>query len=220
MFFNELKMKKIILLFALFLVCICNSQEEDKRFNIPKHSWVLGGEFSYSNQKETEGAFSRETKSARYLTSPSVGYAIADNLVIGVAISYLYAKRPLSEGISGFNIEDRFVGIEPYLIKYFNITNKLLFDIECFLGYSIGKIEGVDFAYKADSTLFSIGLRPGITYSVYEKLALKLSLGNIGYSKFKIEGTSDAFDIDETQDNFGLNFNTSNLSVGIIYLFK
>lgn len=215
-------MKKQIVLLALCVASVCSSQEKEERFTITKGNWLLGGSINYSSQKNKDISGNTETTGTRLIVSPKVGYAINDNLVIGTGIDYLHANGQIAPEIqfNNPNSKSKFIGVSPYITKYFSITKALLFDVEGQLSYSVGKTENTDIPLSLDSTFLAINIIPGITYSINENLAFKLNLGGLSYSRFKAEIESDASCIKETQDSFGFNFQTSNLSVGIIYVLR
>lgn len=212
--------KKQIMLLTLFFIGLCSAQEKEEWFNIPKGNWVLGGVINYSTQNNEDISRDTETTSSRLIVSPKVGYAIHDNLVIGTSLDYLYVKGQIAPEIQlrNTNSKSSFIGFSPYVTKYFNVTKALLFDVEGQISYSVGETENTDIALVSDSSLISINIIPGITYSVHKNLAFKLNLGGLSYSRFKTEIESDLFDVKEVQDSFGFNFQTSNLSIGIIYV--
>lgn len=215
-------MKKQIILLALSVASICSSQEKEERFTIAKGNWLLGGSINYSSQKNKEVSANMETKDTRLIVSSKVGYTIKDNLVIGTSIDYLSTNGQIAPETQfrTSNSKSETVGVSPYITKYFSITKALLFDVEGQLSYSVGKTENTDIPLTLDSTFLAINIIPGITYSINNNLAFKLNLGGLSYSRFKAEIESDVSDTEETQDNFGFNFQTSNLSIGIIYILR
>ncbi len=216
-------MKIKLIACMLFVSILSYGQEEDNAFKIAKNTWTLGGLFNYNSNTDNEPFRNSEVKNKRFIISPNVGYAIRDNLVVGASIDYLYAKteRGFVPDFILPNNESNFIGFTTYITKYYNITKNLLFNLQGGLSYSIGKTEGIESDFKFDSTLLRFSIVPEITYGINKKLAFKLNLGGLGYSKFKIdsnEGTQ--FDFKQEQESFNFNLQTSNLSIGVICLLN
>lgn len=215
-------MKYKIMACMILANALLYAQNQDNAFSIPKNTWVLEGQFSYSNETNKEIPDNSEFKATRFLIAPSIGYAINNNVVIGSSIEYLYSyseRIPVRQFLDDSKRESSIFGLSPYITTYYNITNKLLLDLEGRIGYSVGKLKMEDLNFTFKSSLFSISILPGITYGIHKKLALKLNLGVLSYSRFNFEpsGMPGFKSKDET---FAFGFQTSNLRIGFIYLLN
>ena len=209
------KMKKHITLLVLCAINLCYSQAPSA-FSISKNSWLLGGQVNYSTNKD------EDVTNTQLLIAPRAGYAVANNLVIGLGLSYLKTKEETDSDLQFevFDTESNFLGITPYITKYYPITKALFFDVEARLSYFTGQTE--DTSFESDTSIFSVSILPGITYSVHRKLAFTLNLGGLAYSKSTFNTKSSFFGPEEEtqseENNFGVDFQTANLSIGFIYL--
>jgi len=82
-------MNKILLVFTLFSLFSFNSQAQDNYFPIREKTLSIGGGASIRlNQTDYAAALSREVFALNL--RPNVGYAIGENLMLGVGLGYSY----------------------------------------------------------------------------------------------------------------------------------
>ena len=132
--------------------------------------------------------------SSHYLVlAPSFGYALKNDIVIGLGLQYYNQKN---EGSTiGLNNNDTFkttsnsIGLAPYIRGYKGIGKQLALYLQGEVGYNHfwdtnvqdGQSENND---STGNNLF-VGMRPGITYFLGQKLAIEATYGSLGYSYFE-----------------------------------
>lgn len=215
-------MKLHLYIYALLLSSLIYSQEEEK-FTITKGTKELGLTFNYSYQKNSEENTSVNPVAHNFVVAPSLGYALKNNLVLGAQIQFLAIRQTTD----GDDFERQFApdlqtygfSFFPYLKKYVNINKVLLFNLQGGIGYESIKQED----YNANETIninqFSVGVTPGLTFSLSNTLALVADFGFIGYSNAKTKDSRDFVD-DIKSNNFEISLNASNVLVGLVYFIK
>lgn len=169
-------MKKLLFI-AIFLISnILIGQGENEKFTIEKGLWNIEGNFSlnFRNSKN----YDYDLKYFNLGFFPKLGYSINDNLIIGIGLGYQYSKTE-DENTQNFNNESTInrYSIYPYIKKYIPLGKKLAFHVQGEAKYSNfkNKDESTDDEYKNYS--FFIGLRPGISYYLSEKILLQTNFG-------------------------------------------
>lgn len=192
-----------------------------EKFSIYKNQWMFGGSFNFNtNNSEEEGTIS-ESKGTSWNINPNVGYLINDNLILGLKAGYQFGSYSSINDSSDL-IENNFDGysIAPYLRKFFSISKKLAFYADGEIKFSnrwddnrYTSASNIDNNESTRSVLF-VGITPGITYSLSEKVYIYSHLRSLGYNKTTWERT------DETSkaDSFSFNLFTSNLSLGVLFV--
>lgn len=169
-------MKKILFVALMAVMSVCASAQV-----------YLGGSIGYTHQKNDDGA-----KSDVFNIKPEIGYNFNETWALGGTIGYEWQK----------NVGDSFI-IEPYArYTYFRTENNL---VSLFVdgGFGIGVFN----PKEGDSTtIWSIGLKPGISLNFTERFSLVAHMGFLGYQDY------------DTRKVYGLNFD-NNLSFGFYYNF-
>lgn len=214
-------MKKLLIITFLFTFGIIIGQETEKNLNIQKGTWNLGGTFSLNNSSSEFNANTSKNENDQFYVGfyPQVGYAINDNLIIGLGLGYEYidAKTYYTE-IGGYDSNQNTLVVFPYIKKYFNITEKFSFNLRGEFRVSKSWTDSKNSinisSNETNNSLFA-GIRPGITYFMTKKFALETSIGALGYSTGKHENDNG----EGKFNSFDLNFNSNNLLFGLSYYF-
>lgn len=213
---------KTHLIIALLLVSsIVIAQNTEEKFNIPKNQWVLGGNVNFNHESSETEVSNSESKGSSWSINPVVGYFIKENLVVGLRTGFNFGNY---EGVydSGDNYERDFKGynVSPYLRKYFSLSKKLAFNLEGGVMYSkrwddnSTENNSLNELNKSNSSSLFIGITPGITYSLSNKVYLYSNLGNLGYYKNKWESDYET----STSDLFSFGLFTQNLNLGLLFI--
>ncbi|WP_372754628.1 outer membrane beta-barrel protein [Mariniflexile sp.] len=213
---------KTPLIIALLLVSTFTfAQNSEEKFEIPKNQWIVGGliNFSSQNYESQNEDYDSDSNQTSFFIKPDIGYAIDSNLVIGLmpGFNILNSKR------EGSNEEYKSNGfsIAPYIRKYFAISNNFALNVQGEFMYSYQKSENkyansvTNITSESDRNSIFIGVRPGLTYSLTNKIYLNANLGSIGYYSDKSENDEG---ITSKLNNFNFNFSTSDLSFGVLVL--
>ena len=214
--------KKVITMSLLFFYSFSYGQEEIEKFEIKKGSWILGGNVNYSYDKNTSGTSSsteiKETKGTSFEIVPEIGYAVSKNLIIGLEMSYGGSKPDVPEFE---NPETTFFGISPFVTKYYPVNQKLAISLQTKMIFLKGEI---DQKYSSrDYSSFSIGIQPGLIYSLGKRISFKTTLGFLGYVSTKSKDTYEYLfsspEIRETENSkFNFNFGLSSLTFGVVFI--
>jgi len=174
---------------------------------------------STSMPKTTTGSVT--TEGARYTyfrVAPAVGYFLNDKLAVGAGVSYSLQKQKQNDVA---NLTSMF-GITPF-VRYYAVS---LGDVNIFAQGNVGIEFGANKTKNDGNTTdgpkylnFGISVTPAISYSLGEKLAIEAFLGSVYYS-FNREKDEIAGETHTLKTNgFGLNFDMSSISLGVIYKF-
>tara|TARA_R110001592_G_scaffold3585_1_gene20659 strand:- start:1133 stop:1783 length:651 start_codon:yes stop_codon:yes gene_type:complete len=216
-------MKKLLIITFLFTFGIILGQETEKNLNIQKGTWNLGGTFSLNNSNSSSEFISNSSKNENdqfYVGFyPRVGYAINNNLIIGLGLGYEYRDfKTYYSGIENYDSNQNTLVVFPYIKKYFNITEKFSFHLQGEFSVSKTWIDNkssiTNNSNETRNSLF-VGIRPGITYFLTKKFALETSIGALGYSTGKNENDNNKGKF----NSFDLNLNFNNLLFGLSYYF-
>ncbi len=202
----------------------------------------LGGSIGYSSSSSKESSsagntsFTDEGKRSQFNLAPAVGYFVADNLAIGLSLSYqAYSNagstyRTSSPGTNRAELDPATViRVGPYVQYY-----KMLSDQFGVLGtlsggyqstkdsrYSNGGNNAVVQELKA-SGLYA-GLTPGVIFFPIPKFGISAAVGGLSYNRLNYDfptnnGTTPS-GYEETSNDFGLTFGLDQLQFGGTYYF-
>lgn len=196
------------------------AQDDLDNFTIQKGQWNLEGSFSInSNQRDVEqnGLENSTTDSFSFSISPELGYAVADNLLVGLGVSYAYSESDFNQTSENRTTDSNSFGFNSYVEKFFPIHADFALSLKGEVSYSFGKQtnERSSGTTESDFDSFFVGLRPGINYFVSERVFLQANFGVLGYESFKNE---DDQAVNENRA-FSLNLSSSSLLFGVNVLF-
>jgi hypothetical protein len=201
----SLHMKKALLVLSVMVISIAWLNAQTTQGTIS-----LGGSVGISTEKdETDG---EDTKSSEFNFSPSVGYFVIDNLMVGLNLSIVNGKED-----DGFGGDDKYSALffGPFA-RYYKFTSNEQFAFFAETGLLFGtykdKPDGQD---ETKASAFNFYISPGFAYFFNEHWVVDLSFQAISFSSF--DPDKDADDDKSTEFNFG--FQTFNPSIGIRYNF-
>jgi len=185
------------------------------------NSFFAGGSLSISGGKDKskDGGSSTVNSSYTYFNlSPKVGYFLSDKLAIGVQTGGAIRATKFPNGMN--HTKSTYTGFDfsPY-VRYYIMNQKFGLFGEASMGFGISTLK--DF-YEYSPTVkttgqgFSMGVSPGIYYSISDHLMLESMLGWIGFDS----STQKNDDGSKTVNNsFGLDLNSSAFSFGLNWVF-
>lgn len=208
-------------LFTCSLLIISSAMQGQIR----KGSVLLGGSIQYSNSTGEEIPSMGKDKIRSISIGPAIGYALKDNLVLGLSLGYSSGKSNLDT--RNFKASG-FVGAV-FLRQYWNITSKFYAFANAQAGYnnSTGKLVRTDNAlYEAKNKSWSVNasLTPGVAYSVNRKIMLEstfLPLLNVQYGKSENYQKDQNYSSNNSTKQFRANSSLTNgqtFSLGIRFL--
>lgn len=209
-------MKTNLIIALLFVSSTVISQNSEEKFKISKNQWILGGTigFNYQNS-ENPSSVNQKLKSNSFNVRPEIGYAIGDNLVIGITSGYGYGNSKGED--PNFENKRNTYALASYIRKYFSVNKKLAFNLQGEISYSQSKqtIQQTNDLTNYSGKGFFIGIRPGITYGLSDKILLQTNFGSLGYSNSKSTNNSQET---SKSNSFGLNLSTSDVYFGVLFV--
>lgn len=156
--------------------------------------WV-GGSLGFWSNSDAEG----EQTKTQFSIAPEVGYDLSEDWSIAIALNYELYKFDEIDDVTGF-------GVNPYARYNFVKAGALKLFLDG--GFEVASVDGGSDTY----TLWNVGIKPGISYSLNDKFSLVAHFGFLGYQDCDDE-ISSLF-----QKGFGLKFD-NNISFGVYYAF-
>lgn len=226
-------MKNIILILTLFTCTVSFSQKKKGDFLIKKKTTEITGDISlligddnYNSETFYSGS-ERQTFSLSF--SPNFGYAIKDNLIVGIGARYghsyskqIFYDEEFSENKSNSNLYSVF----PYIKKYFPLGKKVALSLRGEIGYS--HLDQEYYGYSPDALVvitsnkhddYFIGLRPGVNLFITPKIMLKANLGYIGYTTSeRIYNIGNENEREHNNKEFNFLLNSTQFSAGLTFL--
>jgi len=195
-----------------------------EQFVIPKGTKSLGVMFNYSFLKEKGANTEVDFINHNFLFSPSFGYAIKNNLILGTQLRYILRREVadsdnLQQRATRRDIINRGGGIDVFIKKHITLNKALLFNVKANIGYQTTKEEDFNSSQDFRTHTFNVGITPGLTLSLSKRLALTADFGFIGYTNTKEVFYNDFTDT-EKEERFDVDFSSFNLLVGLVYFIK
>ncbi|WP_298424018.1 outer membrane beta-barrel protein [uncultured Kordia sp.] len=217
-------MKKITIILCMLVIGFVNAQDIDKdsssdKLTFAKGTSLLNGGLFFNNTKvETDlPSQTQEDKRFGFGVNSSYGYAISDDLFLGLGIGYTHNKREVDvTGDPTQEFTNNSFRVFPYVRYYKGLGKRFAFFVQGEAQYSKTKtkVNGQD---TNDTNSFFVGVRPGLTFMVSKCLALETTIGALGYTTATTENTQS--NIESDNNSFNLSFNTANLIFGLSYYF-
>lgn len=166
--------------------------------------WYIGGSFGLNFNKVNKDVDSQTTLTI----APEIGYNINDNWAVGAQVGFNMANQ--LHNATEANLTGTGFTIAPYARYTFAKTGIASFFADGYVAFASSNYEG-RVKYDESGSIFSIGVRPGISLKASDKVSLVAILGNIGYTK--------ASDDLGGGSNFGINADNNDISLGVYYNF-
>jgi outer membrane protein len=167
---------------------------------------MTGGSVEYISQKN-ESPYGDDKQKSLNL-NPQFGYFVADNLVVGLEVSYYRIKRtPLDQNTdTEYDTKYTITTLSPFVRYYiFTPNEKFAFYAQARAGYGFSKYKHELFDTESEGNAFSAQVSPGFAYFLTEKWALDLQLAGITYTSADPNTGSDAKDDKSSSFSFGVS---------------
>ncbi len=208
---------------------------------IPKKKWVGGVTFSYVNYESSEASMLFSllkdfTSNARTLkVRPYIGYAIRDNVVIGMEFGYNHTVANLDNislkidddldfSLSGIRFSEDLYTIAAFHRSYVGLD----------AGKRFGLFNETSLMYKSGTSSFSrtegeqpkrtdtdirelhLGINPGVSVFIMQNVSAEMSFGVVGF-KYRTEKQRNDRGEEGSRRSSGANFkiNLFNINLGI-----
>ena len=208
-------MKKLLLI-TLLIANTIYAQEKKEKANILKNTWLFGGKISLSSRNVETSNNTPQTIYEVYGISlnPEIGFAIKNNLVLGLGLGYNYYKNENTND-SNYSTSRNVLSIAPYVKKFIPINSHLLFSLKGEVRFSTDENKNSDSTNLFRTKTLFVGLRPGITYFLSKRISLDANIGSIGYSH--LNRKFDTNYLSGKSNTFALNLNSSDFLFGFTY---
>jgi hypothetical protein len=192
---------------------------------ITQGKYLLGGSFSYSNNKDVQNNGSPAQQS--FGSNIQIGKVFKENTVAGLILSYSFANN----GLATYKYDAYSAGI--FYRKYKLLTKGLYFFGEVDAVYDYSRNTQGKFQIGSDASRYTtngaiISFVPGLSYGVCKKLQMELSMPNLlnlSYGRVKNETTSTNTQeiVTSKANNFYANANLNanllnNVAIGFKFL--
>jgi len=187
----------------------------------------VGGSLNFNSSKtttETTAAgvtTSADNKTTSFGIAPEVGFKLADNMAVGVAVGFNMSNNEPSatRTIKGTNFS-----VAPYFrytaLSWGNLSLFADAKVTVSTGKTTNEVTTGGVKVSADDKVnsFSVAVVPGISYQLNDQINFVATLGNgLGYFQTKSEPAGGV--TTTTDKNFGLDLSTLGLSFGMYYNF-
>ncbi|MBS1734627.1 MAG: outer membrane beta-barrel protein [Bacteroidetes bacterium] len=213
-------------LFTLIVLVSVFSFGADAQNAFPKGSVLPGGNAGVTiSNSESAGGRSR---SAGFNIMPSIGFAVKENLFLGINAGYGYSKGRFTNNVSGYvdTLKRNSFSYGVFGRYYKPLKHNFSIFLEADLGGNntkdVSTASGSATKYTSTSWGVNAGLTPGISYGLTKKLQLEAGFNNIvglGYSKYK-RTSNGTTPIDETQSQFNAYTNLNNYNSQLYLGFR
>lgn len=188
---------------------------------IPAGTVSLGGSIGYNRQTDTQdlpGTAQAKVSRSTFQVAPSVGYFLADNLSIGLNLSYA-AQRTTFDPTLRPNLDAATsLRVGPY-VQYYKMLSEQFGVMGTLSG---GYARSVAPRYITPSTTAEekssgvyADLAPGIIFFPVPKFGISATIGSLSYNRTRPDDSATEF----ASTSFGAEFSLSQLNFGGTYFF-
>ena len=189
---------------------------------IPAGTISLGGSIGYNRQTESQNSpiIQRQVKvsNSSFQIAPAVGYFLADNLAIGLDLSYMTQRTTFNPAPQGNLNAATTLRVGPYM-QYYKILSEQFGVLGTLSG---GYARTVAPRYVGPGTVIEektsgvyARLTPGIIFFPVPKFGISATIGFLGYDLTRPDNSASDF----KTTSFGANFGLNQLNFGGTYFF-
>lgn len=184
------------------------------------NSFFAGGSFRFytNSYKANDGGTSADYNRTGFIISPEAGYFLSDKFAVGAEIGGGIQTQKYPDSMFNVKQTQSQFSIAPFA-RYYFINQKFGLFGEGSMGITFGKTKNYSSGSPTNETQitnYSMGIYPGIYYSVSDHLMLESTIGWFGFSSVKYKYSNNS---SETYNDFGLNLSTSDISLGFTWIF-
>jgi hypothetical protein len=203
----------LLLFFALSLTLLFAQTSEPVEV-ISKGTKFIGGSFALGTSSRQDN--SNDWSSSSFSLGPTYGKYFKDNLALGVSFSYSFERS--KNAVPGSLSNSHGLGLTIFLLKNYRISNNLFFELEprVSMGFYWQNIESVSATNTYKNTGIGLGVSPGLLLFLNDRIGLRTSLGNLGYSFNRT--ILDGSDYTSTYHGFGFSGGLSNINFSLRYI--
>ena len=225
-------MKKSLLLLALLSGAAATAQAQTA---IPAGTVSLGGGIGFfsrtdkSEFKVGNNTFTDESRNSLFQFEPAAGYFFADNLALGLNLSYAAMSEKITRTGPGRTSPDALdastiLRVGPYVQYYKMLSDQFGVLGTLGAGYQSGFAPsysggGSGAVVETKTTGGYVSLTPGVIFFPVPKFGISASIGGLGYDRLNIKRSDDADGRSRSTSNLGASFGLSELRFGGTYFF-
>jgi hypothetical protein len=182
-------MKKILLSsLAVFIVFLSHAQQsqQDQLSQIKKGTVFIGGSVGFNRTTPSGDPNNYYQKATNINFSPSIGWAIKDNLVFGVSLVYGYQKVTNVPADSVY-AKTQTYGAGVFLRKYKYLGSGFSLFAQGNLSFNYAKTDnhnGSQNYQVSSSSTVGLGFNPGVAYRINRHWQLETIFPNLGYINY------------------------------------
>lgn len=204
-------MKKLLLLTAVAVMGLTNvnAQDENTTGGFAKGDVYATGSVGYTNSKVGE------VKASSFTFSPAAGYFINENIALEATLIVGFGESTIDVDGDSFSVDINTFGGGLGATYFFTPANQFSFTTGVGVTYVNTKTEfAIEDSAELSTDTFAFVIAPGVNYFVSDCIALRASIGALGYSstKLDVEGA-------EAINTFNIGVNLSDVNFGITYKF-
>ncbi len=210
--------------------------------SIPAGTVSLGGNIGYSRNTSKYSStgsnnttYTTESSTSQFSLAPSVGYFVADNLAIGLTLSYQAYSKPYNTYTPApSTVRAQLDPTTTFRIGAYAQYYKMLSEQFGFVGTLGGGYQTVrDYAYtnnnnnslisESKASGYYAGLTPSIVFFPIPKLGLTASIGSLSFDHLNYDyptnqgNTPNGYE--DSENSFGASFGLSQLQFGGTWYF-
>jgi hypothetical protein len=217
---NNTKMKKILALFPVLLLCLFAHSQ------VLKNSVLLGGQLSYNSGTTTFSNNQPDFKNKGATFQVSAGKAFKDNQVLGINLSFNPSTtNGLYNGSEYYKVKMNYYSGGVYYRNYRQLAKDFYFFAEMSASYFGSSQNNTDASgkqiLKSNQSGGMVALAPGISYRLFKKMFLEISIPNIVSAQYSTTKTTNE-NVESKQNQFSVysSLNTGNLGyLGVGFRF-
>jgi hypothetical protein len=181
---------------VLSLVFVCAFMVTT-RAQISKGAVWVGGSIGYNESKlEPTGSTGSPIKTSTVTINPAIGTVVKDNLVVGINLLYSHIK---SENNGTIESKTNAYGGGIFVRKYFPVISRLYIFGDANAAFTSSKTDNTltpTIKTTSRSSIGTVGITPGIAFSVSKRFMLETSLNNllsVAYTSTKTSGPTNYY---------------------------
>jgi len=213
-----MKLQLYLLTAGLLVAGVTNAQ-------IKKGDIILGGDLGFSTSTQSSNQSPDKSKQNGVNISPSIGWAVKDDLTMGVILSFLHSKSE-SAGNGQTQTIDNY-GLGYFIRKYKMLGSGFALFAEGNLIGGYGHTKNIPSPGSTESDLkgynVKLGFYPGIAYFISRHVMLETGFRDLAYANYNhIKTTYTGVTGDSKSSTFsigtGLSDQLSNFTVGLKWI--
>lgn len=181
----------------------------------------VGGGIGFSSYK---GGYEGAEAQTSFSILPEVGYKLDDKMAVGIQLGYLSTEN--ENDLNSLGVADGVTKVEgftimPYLRYTFVKWNRVSLFADLGFGYTHTKAsmeldsrDGVDVEASSKVNSWQLGVTPGLSIDLNDKINFVTKVGWLGYKSSKLDA-----DGAKASSDFGLNLDGTNLQFAVLYNF-